>query len=307
MDLRAVDYFLAIAAHGSLRAAALRLGVSQPALTKAVRRLEDELGVVLLERGARGVTLTVYGEALLRHARNLRADLREATEELQALRLGIAGRVRLGAGPSWHQAVLPEALAAFRLERPDVRIQATGGMDEALKAQLRAGALDFVLAAVSDAPQLEGDLEGRALLADDYRVVASSDHPLRRRTDLALIDLLDFPWILPGPANYMVERLRVMFRALGLPPPEPVIETDIQSLKLILMRGSTYLSFHAAAQLADVEPEHIRPLEVRGAVWRRKAGIVTRRGVEPSPAAAALMRTIERVCAGQDHSLAGAA
>lgn len=78
MDLRAVEYFFAVAERGTLRGAAARRGISQPALTKAIRRLEDELRVVLFDRQARGVTLTVYGRTLLRHARNLRASIKES-------------------------------------------------------------------------------------------------------------------------------------------------------------------------------------------------------------------------------------
>ena len=97
MDLRAIAYFATVAEYGTVRGAAARLGISQPALTKAIRRLEDEMGVVLFDRQARGVTPTAYGRTLLRHARNLQASLKEAREEIAALRAGIAGRVRIGA------------------------------------------------------------------------------------------------------------------------------------------------------------------------------------------------------------------
>jgi DNA-binding transcriptional LysR family regulator len=305
LELRAVDHVLAIALHGSLSAAAKALGLSQPALTKAVRRLEEECGVPLFDRGARGVSLTVYGEAFLRHARNLRASLREAREEMEALRHGAAGRVRLGAGPSWQGMVLPEAITLFRAARPAVRIRVVGGMDQGLKDQLREGALDFVLAAIGDTPPPEPDLLQKALLADHYLVVAALDHPLRARPVVTLADLLAFPWILPGPGTAMVERLRVMFRARGLAPPEAVIETDIQALKVALMRSGDYLSFHAAGHLAGLAVPEIRPLPVEGGSWRREAGIITRKGVEPNPAAQALIAVIEGVCAR--HAWPGAA
>jgi DNA-binding transcriptional LysR family regulator len=112
-------------------------------------------------RGARGVTLTAYGRTLLRHARNLQASLKEAREEIAALRAGIAGRGRMGAGPSWERIVLPEAITCFASRQPGVQIHVLGGADDALKAQLRAGDLDFVLAATPDAPQLEPDLDWR--------------------------------------------------------------------------------------------------------------------------------------------------
>lgn len=304
MEFRAVDYFLAVAEEGTLRAAAQRLGVTQPALTKAIRRLEDETGVTLFDRRARGVSLTVYGEALARHCRHLRATLRDADEELAALRLGIAGHVRLGAGPSWHRAVLPEAIAVFRAERPDVRLHITGGLDEGLKAQLRAGGLDVVLAAIPDAPPQEPDLDRRALIGDDYRVIAARSHPLHARGRIALADLLEFPWILPGAGTCMVERLHLLFRAKALPAPEPMIETDIQSLKLALLHDGPYLSFHASSNLADLGPDDILPLDVPDAIWHRKAGIITRRGTEPNPAARGLIRVIERVCARTADALA---
>jgi DNA-binding transcriptional LysR family regulator len=296
MDLRAIEYFAAVAERGTMRGAAVRLGISQPALTKAIRRLEDEVGVVLFDRHARGVTLTAYGRALLRHARNFQASVKEAREEIAALRAGIAGRIRLGAGPSWERIVLPQAIAEFTAGRPGVQIHVVGGADDALKAQLRAGELDFVLAATPDAPQLEPDLDWRPLMADDYRVIAAARHPLHARRHTALPDLLSYPWILPSAATQMAERLRIIFRSHGLPPPEPVIETDIVSLKLELMRDSAYLSFHAAAHLREVDPEQFRPLDVAGGTWRRAAGIITQRRNEPNPAARVLIDMIESIC-----------
>ena len=296
MDLRAIEYFAAVAECGTVRGAAARLGISQPALTKAIRRLEDEVGVVLFDRQARGVTLTAYGRPLLRHARNLRASIKEAREEIAALCAGIAGRVRVGAGPSWERVVLPRAIARFRVDHPGVQIHVLGGADDTLKAQLRAGDLDFVLAATPDAPQLEPDLDWRPLIADDYRVIAAANHPLHARAGATLPDLLDYPWILPSAVTQMVERLRVIFRAHGLPPPEPVIETDIVSLKLELMRDSDYLSFHAAAHLREIDPGRFRPLDVPHATWRRAAGIITQRRSEPNPAASVLIGIIETTC-----------
>lgn len=297
MQFRAVDYFLAVVEHGTLRGAAQTLGVTQPALTKAIRRLEDETGVRLFDRRARGVTLTAYGEVLARHARSMRANLQDANEELAALRQGVSGRIRVGAGPTWYRTILPRAVAAFRLERPAVRLHVVGGLDEGLKTQLRAGSLDFVLAVVPDAPLVEPDLECRALFGDDYRVIAAHNHPLRSRAGVSPADLLDYPWILPSTGTHMVERLQILFRARALAPPVPVVETDIQSLKLALMRDAQYLSFHAESNLSDLGAPEIGPLDVPGMAWHRRTGIIMRRGVRPNLAAQGLIAIIERLCA----------
>jgi len=292
VDIRAVDYMLAVAEHGSLRAAAQAVGVTQPALTKAIRRIEDEAGAALFQRTSRGVHPTVYGEAMLRHARNLRVSLRSATVEIAALKAGTAGVVRIGAGPSWERAILPEAIAAFRARRPGVRIHVLGGTDDFLKLRLRDGALDLVLAATPDAPALDPDLEWQPLMTDEYCVIAARSHPLRRRHDIGLAELLRFPWILPGSHSLMVERLRIIFRAHALPAPEPAVETDVVALRHELLGTGPYLSFSAAGFLLKLADRTIVRLDVPDAVWRRSAGIITRRGMEPNPAAAALIAAV---------------
>jgi DNA-binding transcriptional LysR family regulator len=295
VELRNIEYFLTVAAEGSMRAAAKKLGLTQPALTKAMHRLEDEAGVTLFDRRSRGVSLTVYGESFRRHARTIRAGMAEAESEIQALRNGTSGLVRIGAGPSWQSRVIPEAIRRFRAGRPGVQLRVVGGTDDVLKAELRAGHLDLVVAAVPEGEEAP-DLEGRALLVDEYRVIADKSHPLQTATDSTVADLLDYPWILPNPQTYLVRRLEVLMRAHGLTPPRPMIETDIIDIKLALMRDSAYLSFHAVDHLRSTGVSEIRPLPLEAASWKRSAGVITRRGVEANPAAAHLADLIEELC-----------
>jgi DNA-binding transcriptional LysR family regulator len=295
-DLRTIDYFLAVVTHRSLRAAAQQLGVTQPALTKAIRRLEDSFGAPLFDRQARGVTPTVYGTALLRHAKDIKAALHAAREEVDALRTGGAGLVKIGAGPSWQDAVLPDAIAELRTTRPGVRIHVTGGGDDQLKEQLKSGALEFVLAAVPETPRIEPELAWKPLLADEYCVVADVGHPLHHRRRIKPEDLLAYPWILPPATTYMVGRLQHVLRVAGLPAPVPAIETDVIPLKFALMRGSQYLSYHAAAHLTALDPGFIAPIDVPETRAVRQAGLINRRGADLSPAARTLIGILQRLC-----------
>ncbi len=296
-DLRTIDYFVTAVARRSLRAAAQELGVTQPALTKAIRRLEDSFGAPLFDRQARGVTPTAYGLALLRHAKDVQAAVHAAREEVDALRTGSAGLVKIGAGPSWQDAVLPGAIDEMRTMHPAIRIHVTGGGDDQLKEQLKSGSLDFVLAAVPETPRLEPELAWKPLLADEYCVVADVGHPLRRAPGVKAEDLLGYPWILPPATTYMVGRLRHLLRAAGLPTPVPAIETDVIPLKFALMRGSEYLSYHGSAHLAALGPGHIAPIEVPGTRALRQAGLIVRRRADPSPAAKTLVAILQRHCA----------
>ena len=296
-DLRTIEYFFTAAASSSLRAAAQDIGITQPALTKAIRRLEDYFRVPLFDRHARGVTPTVYGTALLHHAADLKTSLAAAWQEIEALRTGSAGLVKIGAGPSWQDAVLPEAIGELRLSRPGVQVHVMGGDDDQLKKQLKSKALDFVLAAVPETQRLEPELAWQPLLADEYCVIADVGHPLRRRRKVRAEDLLEFPWILPPATTNIVGRLQSLLRAAGLPPPVPAIETNVISLKFALMRGSDCLSYHAAAHLASFNPGFIKPLDVPGTWAVRQAGLINRKDVEFSPAAKALVDILARRCA----------
>jgi DNA-binding transcriptional LysR family regulator len=107
--------FLAVAGAGGVSAAAQTLGVSQPALTKSIRRLEAHYGLALFERRARGMALTPFGDTLLAHAKLIDAQCRFADAEMQAFTQGAGGRLRIGAGPFWGATVIP--LAIVRLQQ----------------------------------------------------------------------------------------------------------------------------------------------------------------------------------------------
>jgi DNA-binding transcriptional LysR family regulator len=297
VEVRSLDYFLAVVEQGSLRAAAQSIGLTQPALTKAIRRLEDSFGVRLFDRKARGVILTGYGQVVLSHARELQTSFKAVKDEVEALRHGISGLVRIGAGPSWQDAILPDAIRRLRAERPGVRVRVIGGTDDQLKKLLKSGELDLVLAAVPEAQPLEPMLAWRPLLADEYCVIADQAHPLRIRPDLSPDMLITYPWVLPSSGTYMVDRLRLMLRGHGLPLPEPAIETDVISFKFAVMRGSDYLSFHAIAHVAEVAPGFIQPLAVPGMTAVRDAGIILLRDAEPSPAARYCIEILTSICA----------
>ena len=304
MEFRNLDYFLRVVDAGSLRGAAHTLQVTQPALTKAVRRLEDSLGVPLFTRQARGVTLTIYGESLLRHARELKHSQETARDEIEALRTGVTGLIRVGIGPSWQEAIVPDAIEELCATRPGVRVRVVGGGDDTLKSLLKAGSLDVVIAAVPDTPRLEPAFVSIPLLSDVYRVFADIAHPLHTKESVTLEDLLLYPWILPPPTAHKVQRLRLLFRNQGLPAPDPVIETDVIPLKFALMRDSPYLTFHAAAHLAICNPGFLLPLQTPQARIRRDAGIITRRGEAPSPTSEAFIRILRNV-AGSFEPLEG--
>lgn len=289
MDLRRLLHLRKAAEAGSISAAAAALGLSQPALTKSIRGLEAELGVRLLERRARGVVPTIYGEALLRRALPVGVLIADARREIAALRGGPREEAAIGAGPTWLRARLPEAVAACIAADPAIRIRIQAGYDEALLRDLRAGALDAVLADLPG-PEEAADVELLPLSEDDFIVGARRGHPLGRGP-VEPQRLLAFPWVLPPRPSRARARLGALFAARGLIPPEPALETDSTDMALRVVAGSDALCFQVRRTLDAPDAAALVALRVPALAAARRTGIVVRRaGFLPQAARAVLDR-----------------
>ncbi|MCP5149749.1 MAG: LysR family transcriptional regulator [Ectothiorhodospiraceae bacterium] len=300
MEIRQLSHLLAVIEHGSFSKAAAALGIGQPGLTKSVRRLEQRLGVPLLERRARGIEPTEYGLIVARHAKLIDVERREAISEVEAHLGGHVGRVIVGAGPAWLARVLPEAIARVHLDRPRLRFSVVTGYPEDLARGLRDGDLDLVVASVTDAP-LDGDLTSMPLAADEQVVIVRQGHPLLDREKVGAEDLLGFPWVMAPTRTRVRQRLDSSFLQLGLAPPMPVIESDSVLFALSLLRGSNFLGMATRGALQRPEGVGLVALECPEVSFVRRTGVMyRRRGTLPS-AALALVDALSVVCRDEDR------
>jgi DNA-binding transcriptional LysR family regulator len=295
MDLRQLEYFRRVAQRRNISLAAAELNITQPSLTKSIKLLEKELGVRLFDRLARGVELTDYGHAFLRHAEAIRVQIGDASSEIAALRSGNHGTVSVGAGPAWLRRHLPLAVAETVSRHPRVRIRVGGGFDEELFRALRRGDYDFVVAELPQAEDRRG-LEVRPLAADDLGVCCRAGHPLVRRRRIAPPDLLHYPWVLLPRTTRAQRRLTALFSAQDLTPPQNVVETSSHAFLLNMLRGSDALSFTASRTVDIEEGAGLVMLNVPQLRIRREAGIVLRRGGFLSPAAQHLIERLAVIC-----------
>src|SRR4051794_36037016 len=146
MELRHLKYFVAVAEEGSFSGAAERLWVAQPGLSTQIRRLEDELGIKLFERHARGVALTEGGELFLERARRAVAAAELARSTGDDLRAGLVGSIKLGAATGLGWRLLPELLEGFGRDRTDVELTVVESYAGTLLRDLQDGRLDAVVA-----------------------------------------------------------------------------------------------------------------------------------------------------------------
>jgi DNA-binding transcriptional LysR family regulator len=194
MDTELLSVFRQVAREGSFTAAAKTLGYTQSAVSRQVAVLEAELGAALFDRLPRGIRLTESGRCLLPHAEALTGRLALAREDLRALRELRAGRLRVGAFPTAGAALVPAAVAAFRVSCPEVSLTLVEGLVRDLVVQLAAGDLDVAIVASA----ADGLLDGFTLrhIMDDRMFVAM--HPSHRyagRAQVRLADLAGDDWI----------------------------------------------------------------------------------------------------------------
>ncbi|OCW56489.1 LysR family transcriptional regulator [Hoeflea olei] len=195
IDLRKLEQFVAVAEEGHFHRAALRLGMSLPPLTVAIRRLEDDLGVSLIARGGNRINgLTEAGQAFLREARE---TLRQADHAIFVARETAAGRtglVRLGYVGSALYGRLPDRIGAFRKARPDVRLELREATTASQVASLRDGTLDLGVL-IPPLPDAAG-IELHTFDRDRLCMALPADHPLAARPGLTVTDLAGEPFIL---------------------------------------------------------------------------------------------------------------
>ena len=203
---------------GSLRQAAAKMRLSQPALSRSIRELEIETGVKLMERTALGVKATVYGEALILRSRIVEAELRHAREDIAHLKAATHGDLRIGATPVAAFSLLPVVLARFKKSRPQLRVTISDGMGKHLLTGLRQGDFDIVFGRVYediDSQEFAVDV----LFDDSLVVVARRGHPLAQARRPSKIDWENVEWILPGedsPARTAFQR--TFYKRTGKPP-----------------------------------------------------------------------------------------
>lgn len=296
LDLRLLAYFQAAVEAGNITRAAERLNVAQPTLSKALKLLEVQLGVELLERSAHGVAPTAIGRRLMSHAQTVSVQVGSAIAEVEALRVGASGRVRVGAGPSWVRRLLPDAVAALLAQTPEVEVSVTTGFDMRLLEGLSDGALDFV---VAEKPLVgeDADYSYEPLTRDDLIVCARSGHPLAGRSRVPVEEALEARWALPGELSLARRKLVGRLALFGVAQPRKVVTSTSITFLLGFAQKTDALVYTTRSMLRTPEAAGLIEIDLPELVNEREAGLITRAGAMLSPTASALAERLIDVCA----------
>ncbi|SMO76160.1 transcriptional regulator, LysR family [Alcanivorax sp. DSM 26295] len=282
MDTQALTAFLAVAESGSFSTAAERLFLTQPAVSKRIAQLEQQLGTRLFDRVGRRIRLTEAGEALLPRARQVLLDLEDMDRAISNLTGTVSGTLRIGTSHHIGLHRLPPVLRRFSREYPDVKLDIHFiDSEEAWEAVLHG---DLEMGVVTLPPQPDPRLHSQAVWQDPLVFMAAPEHPLARLDRVTLETLTGYSAILPSPVTFTRRIVESLF--------------EEQALTLNISMSTNYLeTIHMMVSIGlgwSVLPEtmlddSVVRLNVDTALPVRRLGVVTHPGRSRSNAAGAFL------------------
>lgn len=296
VTLKQMRHFVAVIECGNISGAATLLYISQPALTRSIKELEDDLGVRLFNRHSRGAIATRAGEAFYGRAKAILSDCDRANEEIRHVGAGLVGSVRLGIGALFARHIVDQAVDQMTVDVPGVEITVIEGLYEELIERLREGALDLVFSNLPEVA-MPRDVVIEPLCEVEAIVVVGQQHRFARRRAVPLADLAGFKWVTVNQAH-STEFVEHLFVAQGLAVPRFIVRTNsLNLMKALILRGRFVGVMSAQFLAPELSKRLIVPLKVDAPPIRRKAGLVYRsRGFDAEPVDH-MMRALRDVCA----------
>ena len=292
--LKHVTTLLALEQHGSISRAAETLELTQSALTKALQRAEEDLGQALFTRHTRGVVPTTAGAIALAHARIIQNQCIETENKIGDLR-NFPGVLRIGAGASFLDSLLPEAMAEVVTNFPTIEIKLKVESVVSLLDQIRSGDLDLLF--ISEPPGIgtTKDIRWTPLINDEMDIVARSDHPLTRKAEVEMTDLKQYGWVLGSQNDPQRTYLESVFRSKDMVSPKVTIECLSREVAIRTIQRSDLLTLVPNVR-THPEFSTLARIDCPALRWVRVAGIITREGFTPPSGGVSLLKRIAKLC-----------
>ncbi|MGJ4729896.1 LysR substrate-binding domain-containing protein [Luteimonas sp. SDU101] len=275
MNLRDLKYLIAVADHRHFGRAAAASFVSQPTLSTQIRKLEDELGVSLIERAPRKVMLTPIGVEIVERARRVASEVEQMKEAARRSQRPEAGAVRLGIFPTLGPYLLPHVIPPIRERYPDLQLLLVEEKSDELLARLRDGRLDAAILAM---PVHDDQLHHEYLFEEPFLLAVPEQHRLARRDALSLDDLSSENLLLLEDGHCLRRQTLDVCHLAGAQEKSEFRATSLETLRQMVAANVGITLLPALAVQPPVsQPSHIRLLPFTGAQPSRQIAMFWRR------------------------------
>lgn len=302
IKLRHLQCALAVAEHGGLQNAAERLAISQPAVSKTLKELEDILGVRLFERGRRGAVPTAEGERFLRHAGMSVSALKSGLDGIAAKARG-AESLAVGVLPTVAPAIMPRVALALRRKAPAALLKVVTAANAELLTALKQRQVELVLGRLSDPEHMAG-VTFEHLYSDPLVLAVRNGHPiLEGKGEIAFEKLKSYPAILATKGTIIRHSAESLLRAHGEAVPNDCIETlSISFARSVVLQSDAVWFVPLGAVEPDIASGVLVRLPVSTAGTEEPIGIMRRADSEPGVALQALIACIREEAALKRHA-----
>jgi LysR family pca operon transcriptional activator len=292
VKFRHLQTFVEVARQKSVMKAAELLHVSQPAVTKTIRELEQVLGVEVFERDGRGIKITRYGEVFLRHAGAALTALRQGLDSVSQERFGDAPPIRIGALPTVSTRVMPRAMELFLREKTWSRIKIVTGENAVLLEQLRVGDLDLVVGRLAGPEKMAG-FSFEHLYSEQVVFAVRAGHPLLTTKLSLFASLGEYTVLMPTRASIIRPFVESFLIANGVASLPSQIETVSDSFGRAFVRSSDAVWIISTGVVAtDIADGLLAVLPVDTSETKGPVGLTMRTDSIPSMPLSILMQTI---------------
>ncbi|MGH6761761.1 MAG: pca operon transcription factor PcaQ [Phyllobacterium sp.] len=291
IKFRHLATFLEVARQKSVMKAAEILNISQPAVTKTIRELEDVLGVAVFERDGRGIRITRYGEVFLKHAGASITALRQGVDSVSSELTGNSIPIRVGALPTVSTRIMPRAMHLFLKEATGSHIKIVTGENAVLLEQLRLGDLDLVVGRLASPEKMTG-LSFEHLYSEQVVFAVRVGHPLLGTDDI-FSRLAEFPLLMPTKGSIIRPFVDRFLIANGIASLPTQIETVSDAFGRAFVRTSDAVWIISRGVVAnDLADGRLAMLPIDTQDTKGPVGLTIRADTIPSLPLAILMQTI---------------
>ncbi|ADZ90121.1 pca operon transcription factor PcaQ [Marinomonas mediterranea] len=294
---RHLQCFLEIVQQGSVIRAADVLSLTQPAVSKTLKELEEILDARLLERNKKGIELTKFGHLFLEHASTSLAALREGTEKVAEALQQRAHKLSIGVLPTVATSVLPSAVKHFRESDTTTRLHLSSGPNALLMSQLRVGELDLVVGRLG-VPEAMAGLHFEHLYSEQIVFAVRPSHPLVNKPDFQLADICDYPILYPPQESITAPTVDAFLLSQDITNIKDRIDTVSDSFgKEFIRNNDAIWAISRGVVAREIESKELCELPIDTKETLSAVGLTTRSGPENIAALGQFIEAVKRVTA----------
>lgn len=292
LNLRQLQTFVTVARLGSFTRAARLLHLSQPALTKQVRQLEETLGVRLFDRNTRTVEMTRIGNELAPVINQLLQEIEAVVVNTKELAAQSRGVIRIASLPSISSKILPSAIARFKGLYPGISVILKDVIAQRLVAMVKAEEVDFGIGSMNAAdPEVRFSL----LLTDRMIAVFPPGSTLEGKKAISLRDLIGLPLVMMDPGSSVRKLVDQAFEAIG-EIVRPAFEATYMSTAAGMVKAGLGVTILPSSAFEMGELTGLRSRPIKSPSLTRDIGVIEKNGRSLSPAAESFLKTLKATC-----------